>query len=189
MNGLDARLVGGWALALNGLIGVLFGVIGLFSLPRPDALVAVQLLGILFVIVGLPAIQAMQPTTGWLGWLGIGLMELAAVIAFVVVLLASLTSANIPDAAPFASALAGLIGDILVGLLTIRARVFPAWIGWTLVIWGVANFTGGLLPDIAGLRVVVGLFEIAGAVAIAGYGWRIIQSPRGASVTARPASS
>lgn len=179
------RQLGGWALVINGLVGVLLAVMAIFSMPRPDALVVVQLIGILLVIIGLPAIQLAQPATGRLGWLGIGLMELAAVIAFAVVSLFWLTNADIPSAVPFTSALAGFLGNVIVGYLTVRARVFPAWIGWTLAAWGVVNFASGLAPDISGLGVVVGLFEIAGAVAIAGYGWSIVQGLRGA--TLRPA--
>jgi hypothetical protein len=187
MNGLDTRLLAGWALVISGLVNVVFSVVVIFNLPQPGALMIIVSLATLLLIVGLPAVQLSQPATGWPGWLGIGLMELAAVIAFVVSLLSLLTSLNIPSGVPFTSALAGMIGDILVGLLTIRARVFPAWIGWALAISGVVNFAGGLLPNQPWLPVVVGLFEIAGAVAIAGYGWSIVQSLRGAPTTARQA--
>lgn len=183
MASMSYRQLGGWALLGGGLISAVLALLMLFNVPASDALRVVQLVATLLVIVGLPAIQLTQPTTGQLGWLGIGLMELAAVIAFIVVSISWLTSADIPSAVPFISALAGLAGYVLVGYLTIRAHIFPAWTGWALAAVGVVNFAAGLLPASAALAVIAGLFALAGAVAIAGYGWSIVQRPQKSDAT------
>ncbi len=67
---------------------------------------------------------------------------------------------------------------MVVGWLTIRARVFPAAVGWLLIVGGVLNLLSGLTP--AGLfTTLLGIVSgLAGAVAIAGYGWTIIGSTR-----------
>lgn len=187
MAGMSYRQLGGWALVGGGVIGAILALLALFSVARSDALLVVQLVAILLVIVGLPVIQLAQPAAGRLGWLGIGLMELAAVIALVIVALSWLTNADIPSAAPFTSALAGLIGDILVGYLTVRVRVFPTWIGWTLAATGVVNFVAGLLPPSDVVAVVAELFAIAAAAALAGYGWSIVQRPRKVDASPSPA--
>ena len=39
-----------------------------------------------------------------------------------------------------------LVGSGVVGYLTIRARVFPAVVGWLLIVGGVLNLVSGLIP-------------------------------------------
>ena len=76
------------------------------------------------------------------------------------------------------SAVFNAIGSVVVGWLTIRARVFPATAGWLLLVAGVLNLLSGLTP-VGLFTTLVGVVSgLAGAVAIAGYGWTIIGSTR-----------
>ncbi len=70
------------------------------------------------------------------------------------------------------------ISSVVVGWLTIRARVAPLAVGWLLIV-------GGLLNPLSGLT-LVGLFTIllgivsglTEAVAVAAYGWTLVGSTR-----------
>ncbi|HEX9036812.1 MAG TPA: hypothetical protein VF808_07455 [Ktedonobacterales bacterium] len=167
---------GGWALLINGVGTVLLGLLGLLSYlyvlsyPAADTLAPYQLVGLALFILGLPVIQLTQTRAGRLGWLGIGLMELGAVMALVYILLSWLTSVDTPSFVPFTSALAGLIGDLLVGYLTVRVGVFfPKWAGWSLAAAGLINFTLGLTPPSNILGIVASLFAMLGGLAIVAY--------------------
>jgi hypothetical protein len=92
--------------------------------------------------------------------------------------LSLVSTVDVGDLVPLLSAVFNLLGSVVIGWLTVRARVFPSMVGWLLVVGGVLNLPGGLAP--AGpfttlLGVVSGL---ATAVAIAGYGWIIVNSTR-----------
>jgi hypothetical protein len=105
-------------------------------------------------------------------------MGVAAAIAFVVVLRLSACVASSAGIVPFISALAGAAGGVLVGMLTVRARRFPAWVGWLLAVWGTINVGTGLVVSVVDLKVLAGVGELLGALAIAGYGWTIVQAGR-----------
>ena len=173
--------LGGWALLLSALAS-LVDVVWTHLLDQPAAplLTAVALLGIIFFLVGLPAIQRLQPQAGRLGQLGLALMALGAVIAFGAVIAVQLAGADIGDVLPFVSALAGFLGRLIVGVLTIRERDFPAWAGWLLIVSAVFNFLVGLIPPVAGVSAVIA--ELAETGALAGYGLTIIWRQVPASV-------
>ena len=93
-------------------------------------------------------------------------------------LLLLVSTVVVGDLVPLLSAVFNLLGSIIVGWVTIRARVFPAAVGWLLMVGGVLNLLGGLTP--AGLfTTLLGIVSgLAGAVAMAGYGWTIVGSTR-----------
>jgi hypothetical protein len=130
------------------------------------------------LILGLPAIQSLQPQTGRLGQAGLWCLGIAVGIAFVVRVILLVSTVDVGDMIPLISTLFGLVGSVVIGWVTIRARVFPAAVGWLLIVGGILNFLGGLTP--AGLfTTLVGISSaLAEAVAIAGYGWTIVGSTR-----------
>jgi hypothetical protein len=186
---MNLRQLGGWTLLANALIGVILSVemlVGGTSTPPPVTIV--QLLGFLLFIAGLPSIQASQPQTGRLGQLGLVLLGLGAGIAFIVVA-AYLAGSSTSSILFYSSAISALLGGVLVGWLTVRAGVFPSWIGWLLLVTAVLGFAAGYLPS--GTLGTVGGFVVGmvSAVPIAGYGWVIVQRTRAAYAQERPAGA
>ncbi len=186
---MNLRQLGGWALLANALIGVVLTIWGIAGDDSGASLLLVaNLVAEVLLLVGLPAIQATQPQTGRLGQLGLIGLGLAAAIAFVVNLI-FLTSANpdVPQAVPFASALLGLVGALLVGWVTLQARVFPAWVGVVLIVGGILNIAGGFLPDSPLADVNGRVASLLLAAALAGYGWGILRQAGQANVETPPA--
>ena len=87
---------------------------------------------------------------------------------------------------PLSSAIFFLVGSVVVGAVTIRAQVFPAAIGWFLIVGGVLNLVGGLMPAglIATMLGVIGV--LAQSAAFAGYGWIIVRKPLQRQEAAQP---
>jgi hypothetical protein len=138
----------------------------------------------LLLVVGLWAIWHMQPQTGRLGLAGLWCLGVAAGIAFLVRLIVLTQVADPGEVLPFVSALFGLVGSLLVGWATVRARVFLPAFGWLLMLSGVLNFVGGLISGGPGATVVGILATLAQAGALGGYGWTMLRS----AGIARPAS-
>ena len=172
---MKIRTLQGWALLINAIIG-LVDIVNILNGGSTPLFIVDEVLALLFIF-GLPAIQDLQPQTGRLGQVGLWCLGLAAGIAFVVTLVFHVSTWQVSNLIPLSSALLFLVGSILVGWVTIRARVFPAAIGWLLMVGGVLNLVSGSLP--AGLMAtmlgVIGVLAQTGA--IAGYGWIIIRRP------------
>jgi hypothetical protein len=64
-----------------------------------------------------------------------------------------------------------------VGWVTIRAQVFPAAIGWLLIVGGALNLLSGLLPASLVATILGVISVLATSAAFAGYGWIIIRRP------------
>ncbi len=124
-------------------------------------LLALMIAGALLVVVGLPASYLKQAKqVGWLGLCGFGATLLASILLGIVAngyfLAQSLGSSGAGSAQPsplfFITALGGglmeLIGGVLFGVMTIRARVFPAAIGWLLIVAGIVSLSVFLAPDV-----------------------------------------
>ena len=142
---MNVRRFQGWALIVSALT-TLLGLFNLLGSSDSILLRIIGLIGAVLFIIGLPAIQALQPQTGRAGQVGLILLGIAAVIALMLGLLSlSDSHVDISSIVPFLSALAGLLGSLLVGWTTTQARVFPAWVGWLLILAGLLNFVGGLL--------------------------------------------
>jgi hypothetical protein len=165
---MNFRRFQGWALIVS-------GVIDLLSLIRSDSTFfrVLLLVGTVLLIVGVPAIESVQ-RSGTPGLIGIILIELGAILALVLNFMALGGSADLGAALPLTSALAGAIGRVIVGLVTVQKKVFAPWIGWAFIIEGLVNLVGGvfavpLLSATAGVVV-----PIVGAAALLGYGWGIV---------------
>jgi hypothetical protein len=172
------RLIGGWALLANGFMTLLL-VIG-YEVIGGDAPIfrAAGIVLSILLLLGLPAIWGLQPQTGRPGQAGLWCLGIGAGIALVVRALSLRSQVDVGDLVPLLSSMFGLLGSVVVGWMTIRARVFPAAVGWLLIVGGMLNLLGGLTP--AGLfTTLVGITSaLAEAVATAGYGWTIVGSTR-----------
>jgi len=157
----------GWLLLVGSAIFIVGNLLG-FVLP--DSATSVQLvflfIGALLVLGGLPAFYRKQARqVGWLGLCGFIALLLAEVLLGIVVniLFAVVSSAGSAQIFPlilliaFVGAALGLIGGLLFGVMTIRARVFPAAIGWFLIVAGILNLAfisplpggvGGIISEI-----------------------------------------
>ncbi len=167
----------GWALILSALI-FLFGFTWdhIINGPFTLATVMIGVLGDILFLIGLPGIQQSQPQTGRPGQIGLILIGLGTVIAIVANLLIRLGGADIPDWIPLTSAIAGSLGSLIVGWLTIRAHVFRPWIGWLMIVGAILNILAPVLPAGAIFISQLGLF--AQAAALIGYGLTMLQRDR-----------
>jgi hypothetical protein len=164
----------GWALILSALI-FLFGFAWDHVLNGPFTLFTVMIgvLGDLLFLIGLPGIQQSQPQTGRPGQIGLILMGIGTIIAIVANLLIRLAGVEVPDWMPLTSAIAGSLGSLIVGWLTIRAHVFRPWIGWLMIAGAILNILAPVLPPGAIFISQLGLF--AQAAALIGYGVTMLQ--------------
>ncbi|MGE5141381.1 MAG: hypothetical protein ACM3JD_18080 [Rudaea sp.] len=172
---MNTRQLQGWALVLAAVLN-LVGLVGF--LIGSDSIIfrIVNLVGGVLFIVGIPAILSAQ-RMGTAGLIGVILLELAALVALVLNLLA-LTGATAPgEILPLASAVAGAIGAVIVGWLTTRETVFPQWAGWAFILQGLLNLIGPLFGSgpLAAALAVIG--TLAGAAALLGYGFAIARRP------------
>ena len=159
----------GWALILSALI-FLFGFAWDHLLNGPFTLftVMIGLLGDILFLIGLPGIQQSQPQTGRPGQIGLILMSLGAVIAIIANLLIRLAGVEIDDRIPLTSAIAGSLGSLIVGWLTVRANVFQPWVGWLMMVGAILNILAPVLPPQAIFISQTGL--LAQSAALIGYG-------------------
>ncbi len=162
----------GWALIISALLSLL-GILGSDAPVLRDLL----LIGAILFILGVPAIAAVQ-RLGVAGTVGIILVEIAAVIALLLNLVAFVSSASIGGAIPFSSALAGALGRVIVGWLTTRENVFPAWVGWAFIAEGLLNFLSGLIQSPAAASALAVVLPLIGAAALVGYGLGILRQER-----------
>jgi hypothetical protein len=164
----------GWALILSALI-FLFGFAWDHLLNGPFTLftVMIGLLGDLLFLIGLPGIQQSQPQTGRPGQTGLVLMGIGAVIAILANLLIRQAGVEVPDWVPLTSAIAGSLGSLITGWLTIRVHVFRPWIGWLMIVGAILNILAPVLPPRAIFISQLGLF--AQAAALIGYGLTMLQ--------------
>jgi hypothetical protein len=170
----------GWALILSALI-FLFGFAWDHLLNGPFTLFTVMIgvLGDLLFLLGLPGIQQSQPQTGLAGEISLVLMGLGTLIAIAANLLIRLAGVEIPDWIPLTSAIAGSLGSLTIGWLTVRAHVFQAWIGWLMIVGAILNILAPVLPPGAIWISQLGLF--AQAAALIGYGVTMLQREAPAS--------
>ena len=169
---MSVRRLQGWALIISAVIDL----VGLIA-PGSSPVRFLFIIGAVLLIFGVPAIQSVQPE-GTLGWVGIVLIELAAVIALIVNISAMTGGTDLGSALPLTSAIAGMIGEVIIGWLTTRRSVFPQWAGWAFIVHGVLNLVGGLFEG-GSLASVLGIVvALVGAAALFGYGWGITQHSR-----------
>ena len=167
---MNTRRLQGWALAAAAVLGLLV-LVRSGSTIFPVAFVV----GGILLIVGLPAIHAIEPS-GTGGLIGLILVELGAVIAVVFNLVAAFGGSGLGSVVPFIGAAAAGIGRLVVGWLTSRGRVFAPWAGWAFIISGLVNFVGGLLATGVLASALGILAPLAEAVALIGYALAIQRS-------------
>jgi hypothetical protein len=157
----------------QGLSLVLSAVCLLVGHFGPDSTLfhAVALIGTALFIFGIPVIQAVQPT-GPIGFAGIVLLELAAVIALVFQL-GVISSPSLGGVLGLTSAIAGLAGRLIIGWLTTRKNVFPAWVGWAFIAEGLLNVVGGIFNFGSFANTLSLIVVLLGAAALLGFGFLI----------------
>ncbi len=154
----------GWLLLLGSglfIVGSLPSLVAASNGPIADSIQLCSLiLGTLLVVVGLPASYRKQARqVGWAGRIGFIVIVLTTLLLGIVenvVFLVSDVGTGAGSAQPsplflLAALLGGLlaiIGGLLYGIMTIRARVFPAAIGWLLIVAGLLSLTLFLAPDV-----------------------------------------
>jgi hypothetical protein len=127
--------------------------------------------GILFIL-GIPSVYSAQPT-GWLGLTGIVLLVLAALIPLLFRL--NMVPSGLADSLSLTSALAGMLGAVIIGWITIREHVFPAWLGWAFLAQGLLNFITGQF-NLGSLKGMIPIFlPVLDVVALFAYGYFIHQ--------------
>jgi hypothetical protein len=164
---------------LQGAVLIISAVIDLVGLigSGTSAVRFLFLIGALLLIFGVLAIEPVQQA-GTLDWVGIALIELAAIIALMLNILSMSGGGNLSIAIPLTSAILGGIGRVVVGWLSTRRNVFPVWAGWAFIAEGVLNFIGGLLGNAPFAEPVGILVALLGAAALFAYGWGIMQRSR-----------
>ena len=154
-------------------------LLGLFgpqsiSLIGPQATSFYVIVGIILFMLGIPAVYSLQPT-GRIGLAGILLLALASLIALLFRL--GMMPSGLAGGLSLTSALAGMLGAVIIGWLTIRERVFPAWVGWGFLAQGLLNFFTGVF-NLGNLTGAIPIFlPLLSIVVQAAYGYFIYQKP------------
>jgi hypothetical protein len=152
-------------------------LLGLFgpqsiSLIGPQATTFYNIAGILLFMLGIPAVYSVQPT-GWIGLAGIALLELASFIALL--FWSNMVPAGLASSLSLTSALAGMLGAVIIGWLTTREHIFPAWLGWAFLAYGLLNFIAGQINFRSLQGAVPSILALLGIVVQAVYGYFIYQ--------------
>lgn len=166
---MNTRTIQGLALILSA-ITMLVGIVG----PDNSLFGAISIIGTVLFIIGIPAVYTAQPV-GTLGLVGIILMILSAIIALGFRLLDIELSQTTADILIWTSIISGSVGRLIIGWLTTRHRVFPAWVGWALIVEGLLVFVGGLIDVESFAATYNGLVLLVGALALLGYGYYLLK--------------
>jgi hypothetical protein len=169
------RTIGGWALLINALLTFILAIALATPFGSDTLFMVIGAVLSLLLLVGLPAIWAMG-RLGQIGLIGVWCLGIAAGIALLVRLDFLFSSVDVEELLPLSSALFALLGSLLLGWATIRATIFHPALGWLLIVGGVLNFSGGLLPTGSGTELMDIIATLAQVGAIAGYGWTILHA-------------
>jgi hypothetical protein len=159
--------------------------------------------GSLLVLLGLPGMYIRQAgRAGILGLLGFlfvwyvtlfqGVMISFTNVTFIPLLAAHLVPPSVVTTPPstwtpfFIVSLVGqVLGILLLGIATLRARVFPRWIGWLLI----ATLVLGVVSHVPFFpEALQSLSAIIASVAIAGFGYSLLWPERLERTQPAPAS-
>jgi hypothetical protein len=145
MSAILVRL-SGWFLLFGGLLMA----VTVFHLPTSPIVTAlINLLGGVFLLLGLPALYTRQAKqVGWVGLVGLVIIWLDMLIFPVLAGgIAGLVPAfKIPDFLFIIGPLT-IIGTLLFGIMTMRAHVFPGWLGLCLFVSYILGVIGNVLFD------------------------------------------
>lgn len=164
----------------------------------------IGLIGSMFLLLGLPGMYARQAgRAGILGLLGFlfvwyvtlfqGVMTPFTSVTIIPGLLAhqvttSFATTPPPTWTPFfiVSMVGQVLGILLLAIATLRARVFPRWIGWLLVatlVVGVVNFVPFFPEALSSLPAIIA------SIAMAGFGYALLAPQRQEATQATLASA
>lgn len=178
---MNVRRLQGLALIVSAVC-LLLGLFGpqSISLVGPQATTFYLIAGGILYILGIPAVNSAQPT-GWLGLTGIVLLILAALIPLFFRF--RMVPSGLADGLSLTSALSGLLGAIIIGWITIREHVFPAWVGWAFLAHSLLNFMTGQL-NTGFLKGMIPIFvPVLDVVAIFAYGYFVYQQSKKPTIT------
>lgn len=136
----------GWFLLLGGL---LMAVTALHLPISPIVTALFNLLGGVLLLLGLPALYRRQAKqVGWVGLVGLVIIWLDILIFPVLAGgIAGLVPAfKVPDVLFIIGPLT-IIGTLLFGIMTMRAHVFPRWLGLCLFVSYILGVIGALFLD------------------------------------------
>jgi hypothetical protein len=214
MSSTTSYRLSGIALILGSVLSIIYYVSEVFiNGPFPEALagpVAVigsltGFIGSLFVLLGLPGMYARQAKpAGILGLLGFlfvwyvilfqGVLIPFTSVTIVPMLVTDPATRHILAAGPLASftpfsipsEVGQVLGVLLLAIATLRARVFPRWIPWLLIV-GVVLAAASFVPffpnELGFVAVIIAYLPIAG------FGYALLSPGRRESVEAVPVSA
>jgi hypothetical protein len=138
--------VSGWFLLFGGLLMAVTN----FHLPMSSVAAAlINLLGGVLLLLGLPALYARQATqVKWIGLIGLIIIWLDTLI-FPVLQggIGGLVPALTPPDFLYIIGPLTIIGTLLFGIMTIRAHVFPVWLGFCLFVGYILGVIGAIFLD------------------------------------------
>lgn len=138
--------ISGWFLLFGGLLMAMTN----FHLPMsPVAAALINLLGGVLLLLGLPALYARQATqVRWIGLVGLIIIWLDTLI-FPVLQggIGGLVPALTPPDFLYIIGPLTVIGTLLFGIMTIRAHVFPRWLGFCLFVGYILGVIGFIFFD------------------------------------------
>lgn len=178
----------------------------LATLTSPLTLMSnvIGFIGSVLVLLGLPGMYTRQARrAGILGLLGFLFVWYVTLYQGVIIPFTSITivpelatnpaTRSLATTPPPAWALFSLVsmlgevlGILLLAIATLRARVFPRWIGWLLIaslVLGVVSFVPFVPEALSSLPAIIG------GVAIAGFGYALLSPQRDEAVQSVPASA
>lgn len=196
-----ALLTGAVLSAIGYFLSVFVSGNDLQSLISPLSLIfsLVTILGSMLLLLGLPGMYVRQAKrAGILGLLGLlfllyvtlfqGILIPFTSVSFIPLVAAHQVAPQLmttppPTWTPFSivSMVGQVLGTLLLAIATLRAQVFPRWIGWLLIatlVLGVVSF----MPFFA--EALSSLPPIVGSVAIAGFGFALLSPGHHESVEA-----
>ena len=170
---MNVRRLQGLALIVSAVC-FLLGLFGpqTISLIGPQATTFYNIAGIILFMLGIPAVYSAQPT-GSIGLAGILLLELAAFIPLLFRL--NMVTADLAGSLSLTSALAGMVGAVIIGWITIKEHVLPAWVGWTFLAYGLLNFIAGQINFVSLQGAMPILLALLGIAVQAAYGYFVFQ--------------
>jgi hypothetical protein len=196
-----ALLTGAVLSAIGYFLSVFVSGNDLQSLISPLSLIfsLVTILGSMLLLLGLPGMYVRQAKrAGILGLLGLlfllyvtlfqGILIPFTSVSFIPLVAAHQVAPQLmttppPTWTPFSivSMVGQVLGTLLLAIATLRAQVFPRWIGWLLIatlVLGVVSFVPFFPEALSSLPPIVG------SVAIAGFGFALLSPGHHESVDA-----
>jgi hypothetical protein len=200
-----ALLIGAALSAVAYILSAFSNGTDLQSLISPLIMIqsVLAILGSMLVLLGLPGVYTRQAKqAGILGLLGFvfvwyvtlfqGILISFTTVTFIPMLAAHQVAPQLmvtppPTWTPFtiASMASQVLGILLLAIATLRAKVFPRWIGWLLVatlVVGIVSFVP-FFPE-----ALQSLSPVIASVAIAGFGYALLWPERRESLEAVPTS-